>query len=309
MLAQTNIKFLEHQQIDKVKYDECIVNSANSLIYARSFYLDIMCPHWSAVIAEDYSWVMPITWNKKWGIKYLYQPPFTQQLGLFKRGATAVPYEQVIQLLQRQFRFWEINLNYQSLVKLDKRKFNVFTCANFIINLKEGYEKIESGYHKDLIKNLKRSKKFNLQYRSTNNYTTAINEYISHYSNRMKHVTVKDYSRFKLLCKILSERTMLLCREVVNDKDELLAVVLCLQDERRIYNLMNTTTAIGRKLEANHFLMDSLIKEFAGSELMFDFEGSDLIGVKTFYENFGAINQPYFKVTYNNLPWPLKLLK
>jgi hypothetical protein len=72
---------------------------------------------------------------------------------------------------------------------------------------------------------------------------------------------------------------------------------------------MNTTTSEGRKVEANHYLVDSVIKEFAGTSLTFDFEGSDLPGVKSFYENFGAVNEPYFIVKYNNLPWPFYLFK
>ncbi len=73
--------------------------------------------------------------------------------------------------------------------------------------------------------------------------------------------------------------------------------------------MMNTTTQKGRDEEANHFLLDKVIKEFAGQPLLFDFEGSDLPGVREFYEKFGAINQPYFHYHYNGLSWPLRLLK
>ena len=52
-----------------------------------------------------------------------------------------------------------------------------------------------------------------------------------------------------------------------------------------------------------------MIKEFAGKPLLFDFEGSDIQGVKSFYEKFGAVNQPYFHYHHNQLPGILKLLK
>ena len=32
---------------------------------------------------NDYTAVMPIIWRKKWGIRYAYDAPFIQQLGLF----------------------------------------------------------------------------------------------------------------------------------------------------------------------------------------------------------------------------------
>jgi hypothetical protein len=72
---------------------------------------------------------------------------------------------------------------------------------------------------------------------------------------------------------------------------------------------MNTTSEEGKKTEANHFLINAIIKEFAGTKMLLDFEGSDLPGVKAFYENFGVTNQPYYLLRYNALPFPLKLLK
>jgi hypothetical protein len=72
---------------------------------------------------------------------------------------------------------------------------------------------------------------------------------------------------------------------------------------------MNTTTAEGRKLKANHFLLNEVLKEFSGNKMIFDFEGSDLDGVKEFYQNFGPENQPYFHYHFNELPFPLNLVK
>jgi hypothetical protein len=55
--------------------------------------------------------------------------------------------------------------------------------------------------------------------------------------------------------------------------------------------------------------MCEILKEFSGRNLLFDFEGSDLPGVKEFYECFGPIDQPYFHYHFNDLPFPLNLVK
>jgi hypothetical protein len=60
-----------------------IARSFNGIVYAYSWYLDIVSPGWDALVKDDYKSVMPLTWRKKYGIKYLYQPFFTQQLGVF----------------------------------------------------------------------------------------------------------------------------------------------------------------------------------------------------------------------------------
>src|SRR5687768_4590962 len=115
MPTSTAILYLKHDEIDKDKYDACVVSAVNSLIYARSFYLDNMCPEWDALVSEDYSWVMPITWNTSWGVKYLYQPAFSQQLGVFRKEYTIIPWQGIIEILKSRYSFWEISLNFVCL--------------------------------------------------------------------------------------------------------------------------------------------------------------------------------------------------
>ncbi|HSQ44739.1 MAG TPA: hypothetical protein VLM16_07060, partial [Ginsengibacter sp.] len=77
------ISYLPQANIDKQKWDRCIDAAPNGLIYAYSFYLDAMSKNWDALILNDYEIVMPLTWNKKYGVYYLYQPFFTKALGIF----------------------------------------------------------------------------------------------------------------------------------------------------------------------------------------------------------------------------------
>ena len=74
-----NIRHVKHKDINKLKWDKCIDTAPNGLIYANSFYLDIMSKGWDGLVMNDYEAVMPLTWNKKFGIFYLRQPAFTQQ--------------------------------------------------------------------------------------------------------------------------------------------------------------------------------------------------------------------------------------
>ena len=53
------------EKIDREKWDACVSNSHNPLIYARSFYLDHISDNWSGLVLNDYEAVMPICWRKK----------------------------------------------------------------------------------------------------------------------------------------------------------------------------------------------------------------------------------------------------
>lgn len=263
-----------------------------------------------AIVGEDYNWVMPLTTKRKFGISYLYQPPFTQQTGVFAKDQDIeIPWKSIIALTQKRYKFWEINFNYATPSEVFPAEVKIIAATNFILPLQQSFARLYADYHNDLKRNIRRSEKFRLVYRPLKDQLKAIDEYIHHYGGRMSHVSAEDYSRFKQVAAIAATRNQLICREVVNQQNDLLATVLILNNGKRLYNMMNSTTAAGRKVEANHFLINSVIREFAGSDLIFDFEGSDLPGVKSFYQNFGAINQPYYMVRYNNLPWPIKLLK
>src|SRR4051794_1685368 len=69
--------------INAEKWDNCIKNSKANKIYAKHIYLQHMADNWSGLVMNDYTAVMPITWRKKWNIRYVYHAPFIQQLGLF----------------------------------------------------------------------------------------------------------------------------------------------------------------------------------------------------------------------------------
>jgi hypothetical protein len=309
MWKKNKIRLLPSSKIDKRKWDECIKASTNALIYARSFYLDHLHRNWCALVAEDYEWVFPITSRRKWTVSYLFQPAFVQQLGLFAKPEVIVPLPDLFRLLQKLYKFWEINWNYALPPEDVPATVTVEAGANYVLDLSSSYKEIANKYHSTLIKSLKTSSRQPLTYLCSTDYKNCIQLYRKYYSDRIPHITADDYQNFKNLCDYAIKDKSLLCRQVANEEGELLATILLLKDKRRLYNLINTTPPAGRKVAANHFLIDGLISEFAESDLFLDFEGSDLPGVKSFYESFGPVNQPYYKLKYNNLPWPINMLK
>lgn len=58
------IIFLQHQAIDKQKWDSCIKECGNGMTYAYSWFLDIVSPGWAALVEDDYSAVFPLTQRK-----------------------------------------------------------------------------------------------------------------------------------------------------------------------------------------------------------------------------------------------------
>ncbi len=299
------IHIISSSQIDKSKWNDRINKSSNGLIYANSFYLDAMTDHWHGLIIGDYESVMPLPWRKKYGIRYLYTPAFMQQLGLI--GTESVDVNTVIQELYLFAGYGDYLFNFTN--NSMETSITVKNCNNYILDFSIGYESINSNYKTNLLRNLNKSQSEILQYSTSENILAAIDMHQQLQSQNISHVSIADYDRFKKLALLLHAQNQCIIREVKNNSGQILSAALLLKDDRRIYNIINATTEAGKNTNANHFLMDQIIKEFAGQALLFDFEGSNIPGVKNFYEMFGTLNQPYFHWHFNKLPWPLRLLK
>jgi hypothetical protein len=81
------------------------------------------------------------------------------------------------------------------------------------------------------------------------------------------------------------------------------------KDEKRIYYLMGAPSKTGREMKAIHVLVDTVIREYAGSRLIFDFEGSDIPNVYNFYRKFSPFTKYYPHLKINRLPFFLRWLK
>ncbi|OIR00733.1 hypothetical protein GALL_172580 [mine drainage metagenome] len=264
-----------------------------------------MTDNWYGLIIDDYTAIMPLPCRKKFGINYLYTPPFMQQLGLI--GEEEIDANAVIKAVQTFASYGDYLFNFEN--SFIQSPDSVKSCNNFIFDLSVGYETLYKNYSTNLQRNLKKVQSENLEYYISEDIQQTLHLHRQLQSKNISHVTAHDYHRFKNLCILLKEKDQCIVRQVKNKNGEILSAALSLKDNRRIYNIINATTEEGKNINANHFLIDNIIQEFAGQNLLFDFEGSNITGVKNFYKMFGSINQPYFHWHYNNLPWPLKLFK
>lgn len=299
-----DVQLIPSAAIDQNKWNKCILTHEEGMIYHHCFYLDALCDQWVGLVIDDYDAVMPLPWRKKLGIRYLYTPPFLQQSGLI--GETnEVSRETIKETIFRSFTYGDMHLNWKN-GSFDTRAKEK---TNLIVDLNIAYDQLSSHYKKDLIHNLTKAGKAQLLYEKDKDFSFVIQYYKQYYGNRMPHVRNKDYEKLERLCNDLQEQNRLEIRIVKKSNKETVAAVLLMKDERRFYNLINITTAQGRDIEANHFLYDRILHEFAESPMLLDFEGSELPGVKHFYEKFGPIYQPYYHWHFNHLPWPMRLLK
>lgn len=295
------LKIIPSEQIDKKKWNDCIAKCSNGLIYARTEYLDHMTEHWSGIVHEDYETVMPIPWKKKLNITYIPSVPFVQQLGIFSQ-TDEYKKEKFLAALYQFSSYGDYFFNYRNQVPGSGSQ------TNFILKLDRDIESLLRNFTGDAIQNIKKGASRDFMY-SNASIHDAITAFQNLYGSRLSHVTDEYYRRFEKLCIPLEKANNVLVRKIETSAGEMQSIALLLKDERRLYNLMNSTTDEGRHSGANHFLLYRIWEEFQQTGLIFDFEGSDVPGVKLFYEKFNPVNEPFYHLHFNRLPAPLRWLK
>ncbi|RYG05659.1 MAG: hypothetical protein EOO02_03105, partial [Chitinophagaceae bacterium] len=172
MTTELEISLIRNADIDRTAYDQCIADARNSLIYAWAFYLDRMAQGWDLIAGtlrsgvegadngfRGYDYVMPLVSKRKWGVSYLYQPTFVQQLGIFSaHEISAEVADKMISAAKEEFTFAEIHLNYGNPIRW------LASRSNFILDLSPGYDKLSAAFTRDLKNNLKLSLRTSLHY-------------------------------------------------------------------------------------------------------------------------------------------------
>ena len=148
------IRFVSRGRLDTRKWDDLISRSGNGLIYGYSFYLDGMARQWDALVYGDYEAVMPLTWNRKYGIYYLYQPFLAAQLGVFGNELDAGLIEKFLAAVPERFRFWDFYLNHANII--ESESFPLYLRTNYVLDLEPGYPVLQPAFRENIRRNVRR---------------------------------------------------------------------------------------------------------------------------------------------------------
>jgi hypothetical protein len=294
----SGIRYLKQEEVDTVRWDACIDAAPNGRIYAYSYYLNEMADHWDALVLGNYEAVFPLPWRKKWGIRYLYQPPFTAQLGLFGTDV-AVQQTAWLQAIPSSFKFGDLPLN-QHHVPADGA-FSLYPRRNFVLSLDAPYEALRNGFRENNRRNARKA----LGMGCFATPDLEVEEVISLAAAQPQQRTTaaEDFNRFRRIYRTLGERGQTALWGVRSARGELLASCVLLFANGRAYYILVGNHPNGRTLGASHLLIDALVQAHAGQPLLLDFEGSDLGNLAFFYAGFGATEEIYPQLRLNRLPW------
>lgn len=266
--------------------------------YALSWYLDVVSPGWEALVLGNYEAVMPLTFRVKYGVSYIFTPPFVQQLGIF--STTNINEEAFIKAIPGRFKYVDVNFNEANTIA-------GLPNANILLNLNNGYENLHAAFTDSTKRNIKKAEKAGFDIKELPNATEVINLFKANKGKEVGFANT-EYDLLTTLVKTAKQQNACTVLGVVKDKEVVAGAVFLSAVGRHVF-LFSGNNAYARQAGAMHFLLAEFIKKHAGTNSLLDFEGSNNANLARFYLSFGGYKTQYPKLKLNRLPFPLNKLK
>ena len=312
------IRHVACQAIDRVQWDALVTQAPNGLIYGLSWYLDIVSPNWEALIKEErgrYVAVLPLPVRRKFGLRYLQRPLFTQQLGLFYlEPPTAADWTQLGDLLRQQFIYitkYEFNVGNAAVAGPASLGLTGALARTYHLSLQPSYPELWASYRPERRRHLRKAQQHALVVEPTTNIDLLVRLYDENIAHRFVRVQGEayEYRILRTLYSTARQAGMASLWQASSTEGEVIAMMLLLNFKQHIIYMVSCTTVVGKASGATSVLIDSFLRQHAGQVICFDFESPGIPGMERFYSSFGSVPVTYFTVVSDQMPWPVRQLR
>ena len=68
-------------------------------------------------------------------------------------------------------------------------------------------------------------------------------------------------------------------------------------------------TPESRENRIGYYVVNDLIKNYSSTRTILDFAGSSIPSIAAFFESFGSVAVPFYRIYRNKLFWPVRMFK
>jgi hypothetical protein len=250
--------------------------------------------NWMGYVMGNYDAVMPVVYNRKLGVRYVYQPSHCQQLGVF--SGSPADRELIRQFMQQLvsdvwYADYAINASNDplSLIGMD-----VTGSPNYVLDLAPSYADLVKGYSTNCKRNLKRAEHEDL----------IINEQVSVKTMlefKQKHDNLKRNRYYRRIASRLFHTLEEMNRLMVYGteyKGKINAFAAFAVSKTKLIYLLSASDEDGREKRSMFRLIDQVIQIHSGTAMQLDFEGSVIPSIARFFGGFGAVPETYGRIRY-----------
>ena len=307
--AQMYIRHLTQKEINYNKWDAAVDQAVNGQTYAYSWYLDCVAENWDALVSDDYAYIMPLPWNAKWlGVKQIYQPIFTQQLGVFgKEKINDTIILSFLAAIPNEFKYILTHLNEENEIK-DLIDFKINPRRNMLLDLSESHEILNHNFRKSLRQRIRKGKK-KLHFEINK---VSPEDLVAYYKKHLNHKIGLPDSTYQRVLKLMKTALNLGQGNIYSahfPDGSFASGIFFAESHNRMVQLFGPSVPEGKKVNAKHFLLDTIIENFAESGRILDFEGSEIPPIAEFFRGFNPQEIFYYQIIKDDFPFWIKGLQ
>jgi len=300
------IKYLHNDEINFVRWDNCINTAFNGNIFAYSWYLNILCDNWGGLILGDYKYVMPLIHTTFFKKDILTTPVLGEKLGVFTN-------EILTEEIVNHF-FDAIPPNY-CFIKTMLNKYNNISNNNFEINQRKIYEldlmqsyslisqKYSNTFHKD-IQVAKSNKITVVNGLSPNDLINLSNK---KGSRSIPNLTISNISQLRMIIAFSIRYNLGEIYGAYTAENNLCAAVFFIKSKNKIYLLFNTENKTSEFSKAMSLLIDRFIENHSEKNLTLNLDNLVVKDAIHFLQGVGATEYRIKTAFRNQLPFIYKL--
>lgn len=278
------IRRLKYNEIDFVKYAQCLENSEQKKYSATKDFLDITSrKQWEVLVYKDYEAVMPVPFIRKFGIKIVHNPKLCQQLGVFSAKDNIDINESFLEYLEKNYLIRAYPFNDRNILRTSLR-----LKKNFLIN-PDSYETVYSKYSPKRKRKLRLDEEVKINSEiKTISYEEAEKFIEANMIGLNKESDLSDFMRiFKASYHLnyLRFSAFFYHHKIIN-------IIATYSDCNMVALLGTFNDKEYVKLSGASILIDTVIRENIETSI-FDFEGGELPNIEEFFRGFRPELKPY----------------
>jgi hypothetical protein len=210
-----------------------------------------------------------------------------------------------IRNIPAKFRYIDIDLNEGNKYEATGLRIR----NNYTLDLSDNYSVLRQNYNRHARRKLNKAAESGLRITEGLAVEELVDLYLAMMQGR-ERISLDEAKRFTRLCKEAGQFADE-CNTIaaVNEHGRVVSSDLYMVKNGRVYSLLAGNTEEAYDTGAFYLVLDSLIRKFAGSGYLFDFEGSDKPGIAFLFRCLGGLQSQYPHIQMNRLPLPIRWLK
>lgn len=298
------IRYIHKSEIDYKKWDSVVNSSKGATIYGLSWFLDAVTDDWHALVKNDYEAILPLVTVKKKGVNIVYQPFFTRYFNIYGTAVSPDDITDFIETIPEDYKLIDF-CNPFELKSVKNTDIKIVKHQELKLNY--SHKELFSSYSTNAKRLVKKAKKSNAVLIKSQNIELLIQFFKSRKGDQLNFNEENYHHMYQLMQKGLEKGVGRFYE--VKIEERLIAVAYFFITDDRIYYFNGSITDEGQKDGGLYFVMDQVIEQYSGREMILDFGGSKVKEVADFYKKFGAYDVNYSHLSKNTLNPILKKVK